>query len=72
MIPNPGFFLERLRGAWLELLATVDTIKLPALPNATPKVAKNAPAGKRAATVKGQATKTKPMATALRKRASVT
>ena len=72
MIADPGFFLECLRAAWLELLAAVDAIKLPALPNATPKVAKNAPAGKRAATVKGQATKTKPMATPLRKRASDT
>ena len=45
MIPDPGFFLECLRGAWLELLAAADAIKLPALSNATPKVAKQAPAG---------------------------
>ena len=45
MIPDPGFFLERLRAARLELLAAVDAIKLPALSNATPKVAKQAPAG---------------------------
>ena len=46
MIPDPGFFLECLRGAWLELLTAADAIKLPALSNAMPKVARQAQAGR--------------------------
>ena len=30
MVPDPGFFLECLRGAWLELLAAADAIEVPA------------------------------------------
>jgi WS/DGAT/MGAT family acyltransferase len=70
MVPDPGFFLECLRGAWLELLAAADALKAPVTQTASPKVVAKTTSRKPDLKIKTSRTTLKPAAKSVTHRAS--
>ncbi|MBK9623183.1 MAG: wax ester/triacylglycerol synthase family O-acyltransferase [Rhodocyclaceae bacterium] len=68
MMPDPGFFLECLRGAWLELLAAADALDTSVAPSGQPKRALTTADKARAVPKRKPATKLKSAAKRVPKR----
>lgn len=69
MVPDPGFFLECLRGAWLELLAAADALGAPVTSTPSRERPAKTPSKKTAREVKISRAKMSPIAKSARKSA---